>query len=69
VNVGGLCAMVVVVLCVMLSSCGLCALVVVVLCYVVQLNNITHETTKTIAHMPPTFIEHDYNITISGFNP
>jgi hypothetical protein len=32
-----------------------------------QLDNITHETTTTSAHRPPTFTVHDYNITILPF--
>jgi hypothetical protein len=32
-----------------------------------QLDNLTHETTTTSAHRPPTFTVHDYNIIISAF--
>jgi hypothetical protein len=40
--------------CVQLSTCA-------------QLDTVTHETTTSGAHRPPTFTVHDYNTTISDF--
>jgi hypothetical protein len=32
-----------------------------------QLDKVTHETTTSGAHRPPTFTVHDYNTTITAF--
>jgi hypothetical protein len=37
-------------------------------CSRAQLDNITHKTTTTSAHRPPTVTVHDNNITISAFH-
>jgi hypothetical protein len=38
---------------------GVCYVVQLIAC--AQLNNITHDTTTTSAHRPPTFTVHDYS--------